>query len=331
MTESEKPNLMKSRQGLMPLAYPWAWEAWDMQHAIHWRHQEIDFGSDVNDYRNKVTPSEKNLIDSILLLFTESDVSVSEVYYNLYPQVFKPTEVSMMLMAFGSCETIHIAAYSALNTTLGLPDSHYAAFHEYAELKEKASYMKSFSVDNKHEIAKSLAAYGAFMEGLQLFASFAMLLNFQRTGLFKGVGQVVSWSVRDETLHALSIIRLYHTFLSENPEVDTPKLRADILEICKTSVHHEEEFINIAFAMGDVKGLTAEEMKQFVRFTADRRLVQLGLDPIYNIERNPLPWFDSAIEAPEHASFFESKVTSYQKAMTTGTWEAAFEDIVFKD
>ena len=196
-------------------------------------------------------------------------------------------------------------------------------------MKDKYDYMQSFRVDNKHEIAKTLAAFGAFTEGLQLFASFAILLNFPRFNKMKGMGQIISWSVRDETLHCLSIIRLFREFVRENPEIWTEQLRREIYVTCATIVDHEDAFIDLAFELGSVEGLDGESVKQYIRFIADRRLTQLGLNPLYHIERNPLPWLDDMLNAPEHANFFENRSTEYSKASTTGTWEEAFSDTVF--
>ena len=246
-----------------------------------------------------------------------------------YSQVFKPTEVLMMLSAFSNIETIHVAAYSHLLDTVGMPELEYSAFLKYKEMKDKYDYMQSFTVESKHEIAKTLAAFGAFTEGLQLFASFAILLNFPRFGKMKGMGQIVSWSVRDETLHCLSVIRLFRTFVQENPEIWTEELRRELYLTCATIVDHEDSFIDLAFELGDVEGLTAQQVKQYIRFIADRRLTQLGLEPLYHVDKNPLPWLDDMLNAPEHANFFENRSTEYSKASTTGTWEEAFAEHVF--
>jgi ribonucleoside-diphosphate reductase beta chain len=184
--------------------------------------------------------------------------------------------------------------------------------------------MQSFRVDDPYEIAKTMAAFGAFTEGLQLFASFAILLNFPRFGKMKGMGQIISWSVRDETLHCLSIIRLFRTFVSENPEVWNDSLKRDLYEICATIVSHEDAFIDLAFEAGPVEGLDAETVKRYIRYIADRRLTQLGLEPMYGIEKNPLPWLDEMLNAIEHTNFFENRATEYSRAATTGTWEEAF-------
>jgi ribonucleoside-diphosphate reductase beta chain len=241
-----------------------------------------------------------------------------------YARVFKPTEVLMMLSAFSNIETVHIAAYSHLLDTIGMPEIEYQAFLKYKEMKDKYDYMHGFSVESKPDIARTLAAFGAFTEGLQLFASFAILLNFPRFGKMKGMGQIISWSVRDETLHCNSIIRLFRTFVQENPEIWTEELRRDIYLSCATIVDHEDAFIDLAFEQGAVQGLTAVEVKQYIRYVADRRLVQLGLNKLYHVDKIPLPWLDEMLNAVEHTNFFENRATEYSKASTTGTWEEAF-------
>jgi ribonucleoside-diphosphate reductase beta chain len=247
-----------------------------------------------------------------------------------YSQVFKPTEVLMMLSAFSNIETIHIAAYSHLLDTVGMPELEYQAFMRYKQMKDKFDYMQTFTVDSKYQIAKTLAAFGAFTEGLQLFASFAILLNFPRFGKMKGMGQIISWSVRDETLHCLSVIRLFRTFVQENPEIWTEALRREIYLTCATIVDHEDAFIDLAFEFGAVEGLDGGQVKQYIRYIADRRLVQLGLNPLFHVAANPLPWLDEMLNAVEHTNFFENRSTEYSRASTTGSWEEAFADGVFE-
>jgi ribonucleoside-diphosphate reductase beta chain len=242
-----------------------------------------------------------------------------------YARVFKPTEVRMMLAAFANMETVHIAAYSHLLDTIGMPETEYSAFLHYAEMKAKYDYMKQFGVTTKPDIAKTLAVFGAFTEGLQLFASFAILLNFPRFNKMKGMGQIVSWSVRDETLHTNSIVRLFREFVAENPEIWTEEFQRQLYVACSTIVEHEDAFIDLAFELGSVEGLTAPEVKRYIRYIADRRLMQLGLQPIYRIERNPLPWLDDMLNGVEHTNFFENRATEYSKAATEGTWEEAFD------
>jgi len=238
--------------------------------------------------------------------------------------VFKPTEVLMMMSAFTAMESVHIAAYSHLLDTIGMPESEYSAFLKYKEMKDKYDYMQGFDVKSKHDIAKTVAVFSAFTEGLQLFASFAILLNFPRQNKMKGMGQIVTWSVRDETLHCNSMIRLFKTFISENPDIWNEKLKKEIYEACRTIVSHEDAFIDLAFEMGPINGLTAKEVKEYIRWIGNRRLVQLGLKPIYQIEKNPLTWLDTMLNAVEHMNFFEGRATEYSKASTQGSWSEVF-------
>ncbi len=317
-------SLLDAKPIYKPFAYPWAYDAWLMQQRIHWLPEEVPLADDVRDWKKNLAPAEKNLLTQIFRFFTQADIEVNNCYMKNYSQVFKPTEVQMMLSAFSNMETIHIAAYSHLLDTIGMPENEYQAFMKYKEMKDKYDYMQQFGVASKADIATTLAVFGAFTEGLQLFASFAILLNFPRWGKMKGMGQIVTWSARDETLHCNSIIRLFKTFCDENPEVWTDELRSKLYVACNTIVTHEDAFIDLAFGLGEVQGLTPNEVKNYIRFIADRRLGQLGLQPMYQIEKNPLPWLDDMLNGVEHTNFFENRVTEYAKAATQGTWDDAY-------
>ncbi|MBP7065758.1 ribonucleotide-diphosphate reductase subunit beta [Ferrovibrio sp.] len=316
--------LLDAKPVYKPFQYPWAYEAWMTQQRVHWLPEEVPLADDVKDWQKKLTPGEKNLLTQIFRFFTQADVEVSNCYMKHYARVFKPTEVQMMLAAFANMETVHIAAYSHLLDTIGMPEEEYSAFLRYKEMKDKYDYMQQFGVETKADIAKTLAVFGAFTEGLQLFASFAILLNFPRFNKMKGMGQIVSWSVRDETLHTNSIIKLFRTFVEENPEVWTEEFQRELFVACSTIVDHEDAFIDLAFELGGVQGLSAEDVKTYIRWTADRRLLQLGLQPMYRIVKNPLPWLDAILNGVEHTNFFENRATEYSKASTQGSWEDAF-------
>ena len=321
-------DLLTENPVYKPFRYPWAYEAWLTQQRVHWLPEEVPLADDVKDWHRNLTDAERNLLTQIFRFFTQADVEVNNCYMKHYSQVFKPTEVLMMLSAFSNIETIHIAAYSHLLDTIGMPELEYTAFLKYKEMKDKFDYMQLFRVDSKHEIAKTLAAFGAFTEGLQLFASFAILLNFPRFNKMKGMGQIVSWSVRDETLHCLSVIRLFRTFVDENPEIWTADLQNELRTICSTIVGHEDAFIDLAFELGSVEGLNAEQVKTYIRYIADRRLQQLGLEPLYLVESNPLPWLDDMLNAVEHANFFENRSTEYSRASTEGSWEEVWSQSI---
>ena len=317
-------SLLSANPVYKPFHYPWAYDAWLQQQRIHWLPEEVPLADDVKDWQKNLTNEERNLLTQIFRFFVQADVEVNNCYMGHYSRVFKPTEVCMMLASFSNTETIHIAAYSYLLDTIGMPEVEYEAFLRIKEMRDKYEYMQSFNTSTKRDIAKTLAMFGAFTEGLQLFASFAILLNFPRFNKMKGMGQIVTWSARDETLHTNSIIRLFHTFLSENPEVKSKDLFEDLKNACSIVVGHEDAFIDKAFELGRVEGLEAENVKKYIRYIADNRLNQLGIDPIYNVGKNPLPYMDEMLNSLEHANFFESRATEYSRAATQGTWDEAF-------
>ena len=322
---SIKSGLLTEQVAYKPFRYPWAYNAWKTQQQIHWLADEVPLSEDVNDWKHKLTDTEKNLLTQIFRFFVQSDVEVSNCYHKFYMSVFKPTEVLMMLSAFNSTETIHIDAYAHLIDTLGLPEAEYNAFLEYSEMKDKHDFMRSVNIKDNFNVAKTMGIFGGFVEGLALFASFAMLLNWQRFNKLKGVGQIIAWSVRDETLHCNSIIKLFHAFVQEN-NIDKKRLHKELTDSCKLVVAQEDKFIDLAFKLGPVEGMSANDIKQYIRYIANLRLSQLGIKEIYDVKVNPLPWLDEQLNAVEHMNFFEGRATEYSKADTTGDWDDAFGD-----
>ena len=187
-------------------------------------------------------------------------------------------------------------------------------FSVLAKQAEKAG------IDKDEDIARTLAMFGGFTEGLQLFASFAMLMNFPRFNKMKGMGQIVSWSVRDESLHCEGIIRMFHEFVRER-DCLTKAVKEDIIDCCQKVVRLEDAFIDLAFEEGPVPGMTAKEIKKYIRYIADWRLSQLGLPEIYMVEDHPLPWLAPLLNGVEHANFFETRATEYSKGATKGNWQ----------
>jgi ribonucleoside-diphosphate reductase beta chain len=313
------PGLLTASRSYKPLRYPWALDFWRRQQQIHWMPEEIPLGEDCKDWSTRITDAERNLLTQVFRFFTQSDIEVQDNYMERYARVFRPTEIKMMLAAFANMETVHIAAYALLLETLGMPDSEFAAFLDYEAMRDKHDYMRSFGVETDGDILRTLAMFGGFAEGLQLFASFAILLNFPRHNKMRGMGQVVSWSVRDETLHCEGIIRLFHTFASETGAL-TDAVRDDIVDCARTVVRLEDRFIDLAFELGPIDGLTAPDVKSYIRYIADWRLRQLGLPNVYGVEEHPLPWLTAQLNGVEHANFFETLATEYAKAATGGAW-----------
>ena len=316
--------LLQASKTYKPFEYPWAYEYWKRQQQLHWLPEEVPLGEDCRDWAQKLSDHERNLLTQIFRFFTQADVEVQDCYHEKYGRVFKPTEVKMMLAAFSNMETIHIAAYSHLLDTIGMPESEYAAFLHYEELRAKHDYMGKFGVDNDGDILRTLAMFGGFTEGLQLFASFAMLMNFPRFNKMKGMGQIVSWWVRDESLHCDGNNKLYHAFAQESGALNQ-SVKDDIADCCHNVVRLEDAFIDLAFEMGPVTGMTPKDIKKYIRYIADWRLKQLGMKPIYMIDEHPLPWLQPLLNGVEHANFFEARATEYSKAATRGEWNEVWD------
>ena len=229
----------------------------------------------------------------------------------------------MMLLGFAAREALHIAAYSHLIETLGLPDTTYNQFLAYQEMKDKHEYVMDLSSQNttKQNTAKHIAVFSAFTEGMQLFSSFIMLLNFPRNGLMKGMGQIVTWSIVDETMHTESMIRLFRTYIEENKEIWNDELKSEIYTIATRMVELEDKFIDLAFEMGEMPRLSSEDVKQYIRYIADRRLISMGMKGIFKVKKNPLLWVEEMINAPIHGNFFENRVTDYAKGALSGNWD----------
>ena len=315
-------NLTEERSYFKPFNYPWAYEAWLKHEQSHWLHTEVPMLEDVKDWKTKLSKEEKHFLTQIFRFFTQGDIDVAGGYVKNYLPYFQQPEIRMMLLGFAAREALHVAAYSHLIETLGLPETTYNEFMEYAEMKEKHEYIMDISSRNGDtaSTATHIAVFSAFTEGMQLFSSFIMLLNFPRHGKMKGMGQIVTWSIVDETQHTESMIKLFKTYIEENREIWNDELKSRIYTIAERMVELEDKFIDLAFATGAMENLTSEDVKKYIRYIADRRLISMGLKGIFKVKRNPLPWVEEMINAPIHTNFFENRATDYAKGALTGSW-----------
>lgn len=318
-------NLTTPSTGYKPFRYPWAYDYWLKQQQVHWLPEEVPMGKDVQDWLQKLTDEERNLLTQIFRFFTQADIEVQDNYMDKYAVIFKPTEIKMMLAAFTNMETVHIAGYSHLLDTIGMPETEYSAFLEYGAMRDKSDFLHTFNASSPMETARTLAVFAAFVEGLQLFASFAMLMNFPRFNKMTGMGQIISWSIRDESLHCEGMIRLFKQYCLESFGGVPKALQNQIIEDMIQSVALEDNFIDLAFSLGPVEGMTPEEVKQYIRFTADQRLGELGFSAHYGVVKHPLPWLPPLITGQEHANFFEQRATEYSKGATKGEWSKVWD------
>mgnify|MGYP003624343021 FL=1 len=319
---AKKLNLQDNRDYFKPFNYPWAYDAWLKHEQSHWLHTEVPMAEDVKDWKSRLNEAEKGFLTNIFRFFVQGDIDVAGGYVTNYLPYFPQPEVRMMLSGFAAREALHVAAYAHLIETLGMPESTYNEFLEYDAMKDKHDYFTNLANTNgtKESVATNIAAFSAFTEGMQLFSSFIMLLNFPRHGKMKGMGQIITWSIVDETMHAESMIKLFRTYVEENLELWNDDLKGKIYTIAEQMVELEEKFIDLAFALGPMEGLTADDVKKYIKYICDRRLISLGLKGIYKVKKNPLPWVEEMINAPTHTNFFENRATDYARGALSGTW-----------
>lgn len=322
--KKNKLKITDKRSTFKPMHYPWCFEAWKAHEQMHWLWTEVEMMQDIKDWKEKLTISEKTFLTHIFRFFTQGDIDVSDGYVTNYLPFFPQPEVRMMLLGFAGREAIHVAAYSHLVETLGLPETTYNEFLEYASMKEKHEYIFSHKGDDIRSIAKNIAVFSAFTEGMQLFSSFVMLLNFARHGKMKGMGMIIQWSLLDEDMHSDCMIKLFRTFIEENREIWDDELKSEIYTIATKMVELEDKFIDLAFSMGPMENLTPEEVKKYIRYIADKRLISMGMKGIFKVKKNPLTWVDAMIGVG-HTNFFENRSTDYAKGALTGSWEDVWD------
>jgi glutaredoxin 3 len=317
--KDEDGNLLKPSKAYRPFFYDWAFELARRHEQAHWVEDEAELGDDVTQWKDgTITENEKNHIVQILRLFTQSDVAVGQNYYDYLIPRFKNNEIRNMLGSFAAREAIHQRAYALLNDTLGLPEDEYSAFLEYKEMADKIDFMTKADVGTHKGLALALAK-SVFNEGLSLFASFVMLLNYQRFGKMRGMCKITEWSLSDETMHVEGNSRLFKTFCAEHPRIVTDEFKKEIYEMARSVVQLEDKFIDLAYKIGPVHGLGADEVKKYIRYIADRRLIQLGLKGNWKVKDNPLSWLDW-LTGDRQTNFFEARVTEYDAAGLTGEW-----------
>jgi len=324
-------SLLEERVVYKPFEYPQAYDYWLKQQQAHWLHTEVPMANDVSDWKSNMKPHEKNVVGQILKGFAQTETVVNDYWSTLVTKWFRKPEIIMMGTTLGSSETIHAEAYSLLNEQLGLDD-----FSEFLEDEATMAKIESLmnvrdnhdGTPNWHERAKSLAIFSAFTEGVNLFSSFAVLLSFKMRNKLKGVGQIVEWSVRDESLHSNAGCWLFRTLMEEHPKFKTKKLVKEIEDAGRLAMKLEFDFIDKAFEMGDLENLSKDELKNFIRHRVNTKMGDLGLEPIIpaaEIDKGALKtmkWFDAVIAGKQHTDFFASRVTNYSKGHLD--WSSAF-------
>ena len=311
-------GLFKERVPYKPFEYPeYYTEGWLKQAQAFWLHTEIPMSGDVKDWQEKLTDGEKNLVGNILLGFAQTECAVSDYWTQKVVSWFPKHEIRQMAMIFGSQETIHAVAYSYLNETLGLEN--FEAFLQDEATMERFDNLISYDGNNTTGIARSIAIFSAFAEGVSLYSAFAVLYSFQLRNLLKGIGQQMKWSVRDESLHSKMGCQLFRHMCQEEPSL-LKECEEDILKSAQAMLEAEEKYIDKMFEKGDIENLKAYDLKQFIRKRLNEKLTELGYSnhgkyfEYDGAGADQLDWFYHLTGGHTHTDFFAIRTTDNSKA-----------------
>lgn len=319
-------KIFQDRQTYKPFLYPKAYDLWLEHEQMHWLPREVALHEDIRDWSNKLSEDDRTFLTNVFLLFTQGDVDVANGYIQDYLPHFKHPEIRMMLLGFAGRETIHIDAYSYLNEQLGKPDSFYKDFLKIPVMKYKHDFLERIinSGNTKEDLPLQIAGISAFTEGMFLFSSFVMLLNYPRNGLMKGMGQIITWSILDEQKHVEGLMYLFHEIIKEEPKFMSEAVKSEIYSTAELMQEMELDFIDYVYGKLDViHNLHKDDLKNYIRYIVNRRLAAMGLKPLRvneDVQDNPLPWVDEMIGSQNHENFFETRATSYAKGALSGSW-----------
>jgi len=329
-------SLFKERIAYKPFEYPvYYTEGWLKQAQAFWLHTEIPMQGDIKDWNENLNESEKNLVGNILLGFAQTECAVSDYWTTMVTKWFPKHEIKQMAMMFGSQETIHATAYSYLNESLGLED--FEAFLHEPSIADKFEFLTQTTSDWTHkdlatnptarkEVARSLAIFSAFAEGVSLYSSFAVLYSFQMRNMLKGIGQQMKWSVRDESLHSKMGCQLFRHICDEYPELKE-EVNDSVNQAAQYMMEMEHNFIDKMFELGDLENLKKDDLKHFITKRTNEKLRELGYESAFSYndkKASNLDWFYNLTGGVTHTDFFAVRPTDYSKANEGEDWDDLF-------
>lgn len=288
----------------------------------HWTPTEADMRIDVEQWSNgKIADTEKAFIKNILRFFTQADTNVCSLYVDRLLPIFKNADARMMLLSFANREVTHMLGYKKLNDTLGYDSEEFMSeFLSFKEMKDKHDFMlEQVDLSTPSGIASYLAKQ-ILVEGVDLFAQFAMLLSYSQEGKLPGMVDVNKWSIIDESHHVQGLCTLFRLYLEENPKVVTNHFKAAIYETARSIVALIDAFVELCYKAGTNTAVSEAQIKEYVRYVCDYRMQQLGFKAQFGIKETPLPWID-LITANSLGNFFETTIVQYSKNSLAGDWE----------
>lgn len=320
-------SIFKENEAYRPFHYPWAVEA-EKKHRVdmHWHENQIEMQDDLRQFtgtdglatKSVSHEANKNMVEKLIMLFTEMDVQVGGGYSKILANVSN-NEIRTMWFTFAAREVTHQRAYALAAETFGYTNKDWSSFKEYKEMQDKIDLLTQDLGDlsDKLNFCKMLSV--VFLgEGISLFGAFACLLNLRRFGLMQNFNTVNEWSLKDEQEHVRNNIRVLGEARKELSEVQNLELDAFILSTVADYVQAECRFLDLVFEMGDQESMSLQDAKEFVRYLGELRLYQTGLLGPEEVRENPLEWMDYILSGSTHTNFFESRVVDYSHSGLTG-------------
>ena len=311
---------------LVPFKYKWAWDKYLSACANHWMPQEVNMSRDIALWKdaNGLTEDERRLVKRNLGFFVTADsLAANNIVLGTYRHITAP-ECRQYLLRQAFEEAIHTHAYQYIVESLGLDEGEvFNAYHEIASIRDKDEFLIPFidTLTNPHfrtgtpdadqKLLESLIVFACVMEGLFFYVGFVQILALGRQNKMSGAAEQYQYILRDESMHCNFGIDLINQIKMENPHLWTQEFREEIREIMRKAVELEYRYAEDTMPRG-VLGLNAPMFKEYLRFIANRRCQQIGLDPIYEGAANPFPWMSEMIDLKKERNFFETRVIEYQ-------------------
>jgi ribonucleoside-diphosphate reductase beta chain len=311
---------------LVPFKYKWAWEKYLSACANHWMPQEIQMSRDIELWKNPngLTDDERRLVKRNLGFFVTADsLAANNIVLGTYRHITAP-ECRQYLLRQAFEEAIHTHAYQYIVESLQLDEGEvFNAYHEIPSIRDKDEFLipfidtltnptfKTGTLENDQALLKSLIVFACVMEGLFFYVGFTQILALGRQNKMTGAAEQYQYILRDESMHCNFGIDLINTIKMENPRLWTPEFREEIRAIMTRAVELEYRYAEDTMPRG-VLGMNAAMFKEYLRFIANRRCQQIGLDVMYEGATNPFPWMAEMIDLKKEKNFFETRVTEYQ-------------------
>src|SRR6266704_178933 len=311
---------------LVPFKYKWAWEKYLAGCANHWMPQEINMSRDIALWKdpNGLTEDERRVVKRNLGFFVTADsLAANNIVLGTYRHITAP-ECRQYLLRQAFEEAIHTHAYQYIVESLGLNEAEiFNAYHEIKSIRDKDEFLipfintltnptfKTGTMEADQDLLKSLIVFACIMEGLFFYVGFVQILAMGRQNKMMGSSEQYQYILRDESMHCNFGIDLINTIKMENPHLWTPVFREEIRELMKKGVDLEYAYAEDTMPRG-VLGLNATMFKEYLRFIANRRCQQIGVDPLFDKADNPFPWMAEMIDLKKEKNFFETRVIEYQ-------------------